>query len=377
LRRRLLAATVLMHLPFALAVHHLLAARPRGWVVAAVLSVTLVGAFVGRLELLFHDRRISRTRRIVEEAYFVHWSALLFLLVPWALVIATRSVLSVLNSGALPALEPIGADAVVGYAVAFALACYGVLLRRRWVRVRMLDVEIAGLHAELDGYRIVQLSDLHVGSLCPKERASKWVARSNALEPDLTVLTGDYVTSGTAFHHDIAAAVGELRARDGVFAVMGNHDYYGDGEPLSSLLRQRGVTLLNNARTTLRRDGGMIELAGVDDTFTQRCDIDATFAGFEGGRPLIVLAHDPRLFPKLALRGADLVLSGHTHWGQIGVPFAARALNYARTVYRHHAGFYREGAATLYVNPGLGTTGPPVRLGTWPEISLFRLRRAS
>ena len=93
-------------------------------------------------------------------------------------------------------------------------------------------------------------------------------------------------------------------------------------------------------------------------------------------RPLIALTHDPSLFPDFARRGAALVLAGHTHWGQIGVPFAAERYNFARRIFRFSAGLYRDGDSVLYVNPGLGTTGPPVRLGSPPEITLLILYAA-
>jgi hypothetical protein len=208
--------------------------------------------------------------------------------------------------------------------------------------------------------------------MCPRARVEGWVRRVNALDVDLVALTGDYVTSGVHFHHDIAVALGGLSGRDGVLAVMGNHDYFGDGEPLMTELRARGIRLLRNEHVTIERADASLTVAGVDDVYTARIDIDAALDG--AAEPLVVLAHDPRSFPELASRGAALVLSGHTHWGQIALPWLAERFNYARTMTRYHAGLMREGRATLYVNPGLGTTGPPVRLGTWPEITVLVLR---
>jgi hypothetical protein len=243
------------------------------------------------------------------------------------------------------------------------------------VRVTHADVPILGLDAAFDGFRIAQLSDLHVGSMCPYERALGWVEKANALDVDLVALTGDYVTSGVSFHHDIADALGQLKARMGVYAVMGNHDYFGDGEPLLTLLGERGIVVLRNEHVVLPRANAELCLAGVDDVYTRRIDIDAAMAGRNEALPLVVLAHDPKSFEELADRGAALVLSGHTHWGQLALPFAALRFNLARAIARYHAGWFRRGDARLFVSPGLGTTGPPVRLGTWPEISVFTLRR--
>jgi predicted MPP superfamily phosphohydrolase len=203
-----------------------------------------------------------------------------------------------------------------------------------------------------------------------------WVERANALEPDLVALTGDYVTSGVRFHEDIAVALGELRAPEGVFAVMGNHDYFGEGEPMMSMMTERGITLLRNEHVAIERSGARLCLAGVDDVYTQRIDIDAALDGRDETIPLIVLAHDPTSFGKLARRGAALVLSGHTHWGQVAVPFLARKLNYNALHMRHHAGHYQLDGAQLYVSSGLGTTGPPIRLGAPPEIAVIELAAA-
>jgi predicted MPP superfamily phosphohydrolase len=278
-------------------------------------------------------------------------------------------------AGGAGALERLQAAAALSYAAGLSAAVYGVAVRRRWVRVRTIDVSIAGLGPRFDGYRIAQLSDLHIGGLCPRGRAERWVRRVNALDADLVALTGDYVTSGTAFHEDIAAVLCALRARDGAMAVMGNHEYFGDGEPLVSLLRAGGVEVLRNERRTLSRGEDHLVIAGVDDTWSRRADVARTLDGV-AARPVVALAHDPRLFPELARHGAALVLSGHTHWGQVAIPFVARRLNLSRLSYRYHAGLYRSGEATLYVNPGLGTTGPPVRLGAPPEITVLRLRSA-
>jgi predicted MPP superfamily phosphohydrolase len=249
-------------------------------------------------------------------------------------------------------------------------------VRRRWVRVRTVDVPIAGLGVAFDGYRIAHLSDLHIGGLCPRARAERWCARVAALDVDLVALTGDYVTHGDAFHEDIAAVLSSMRARDGVIAVLGNHDYFGDIEALVTLLRARGVEVLRNQHRTLARGGSAITIAGVDDTWSRRADVEGAVAGRDEALPLLALAHDPQLFPALARRGAALVLSGHTHWGQLALPFFATRVNLSRLTYPYHAGVYREGAAVLYISPGLGTTGPPARLGAPPEITVLRLRRA-
>jgi uncharacterized protein len=188
-------------------------------------------------------------------------------------------------------------------------------------------------------------------------------------------MTGDYVTHGDAFHEDIAAVLSAMRGRDGALAVLGNHDYFGDVEALTARLEARGVPVLRNASRVLVRGGDALTIAGVDDTWARRQDVARALQGRRG--PVVALAHDPSLFPELARRGAELTLSGHTHWGQLAVPFLATRWNLSRLTYRYTAGLYREGQAQLYVSPGLGTTGIPMRLGAPPEITVIRLRAAT
>ncbi|MFO0591385.1 MAG: metallophosphoesterase [Polyangiaceae bacterium] len=345
--------------------------------IAVAISAALVALLGGRIELMRDDHPISGARRAAELLYYVHWcgavaASLLFV----AAGAVTLAVTAAARLASWPLPDLVRPLALGSYGAGLAVSAYAIAIRGRRARVRTVEVEVPGLAPSLDGYRIAQLSDLHIGALLGRRAAARWVAQANALAPDLVALTGDYVTNGVRFHQEIADVIGGLRAKDAVVAVLGNHDYFGGGEPLATYLGERGVVLLRNARHTITRGAASIEIAGVDDTWTRNADIERTMRGFERERPLVALSHDPALFPAFAKRGAALVLSGHTHWGQIGVPFLAERYNLARRVFRFSAGLYREGASALYVNPGLGTTGPPVRFGSPAEISLIVLRSA-
>jgi uncharacterized protein len=373
----LYTVTTLTHLTFTLGLSFAMrrVGAPAPELIAVIIAVTLVASLRGRLRRGVRDLPIPAWRLLlIEEPYYMHWCATVLgtlLFVVGAPIAVAHHALS--QSGSL--VTELRALALAAYLAALAVSFYGVVVRRRWVRVRTIDVPIVGLGPAFDGYRIAQLSDLHIGGLWPRRRAERWVQRVNHLDVDLVALTGDYVTSGTAFHDDIAALLSAMRARDGSIAVMGNHDYFGDGELLITLLRERGVVVLRNEHKTLSRGDDRITIAGVDDTWTRRADIARALRGRNEMEPLVALAHDPQLFPDLARQGAALVLSGHTHWGQIALPFLAARVNLSRLSYRYHAGIYRSGDATLYVSPGLGTTGPPVRVGAAPEITVLRLRR--
>jgi hypothetical protein len=260
------------------------------------------------------------------------------------------------------------------YAVGLALSAYGTLVRRRRVRVVKRELRIAVLDRRLDGLCIAHLSDLHIGSLTPKSWGLEWARIATRHAPDLVVVTGDLITSGTDYLDDAADVVGALRAQLGVFVSLGNHDHFGDVLALMSKLTQSGARVLRNEGTVLEHRGARLWLAGVDDTWPRRADLALALAGRPDGMTTLLLSHDPRIFAQAARNDVDLILSGHTHAGQIAVPFAVETLNLSRLTTPYSAGLYHQGRSTLYVNSGLGTTGPPIRIGAAPEITLLELR---
>jgi hypothetical protein len=367
--------TALAHVPVALAVTEAArrAALPRPALIGIGWALAGFGGFVLRARAGVPDRkRHPLIVWLLDIPFFIHWCAAVFSLIP-----------SVFAALVLPALEglrgtpmqlPIAAFMWI-YATGLAVCGYGVLVRRRWVRVIELDVPVPGMDRRLDGLRIAHLSDLHIGALTPRAWGLSWARLANDRRPDIAVVTGDMVTSGAEFHEDIAHVVGELRAPLGVFASMGNHDYFGEGDRLAGDLSERGVRVLRNEGTVVRRGGALLWVAAIDDTWTRRDDIASAMRDRPADALAILLAHDPERFEQAARAGADVVLSGHTHGGQIAVPFLSRALNLA-FVYQYRVGLYRLGQAVLHVHPGLGTTGPPIRLGVAPEVTLLILRAA-
>jgi hypothetical protein len=335
--------------------------------------VTLAAALVLNvpLGLLFAegltDRPTSSARvYAVELPYFTVWSAC-FAFLFLAPVAWIGSVLS--GVPALPTLQ-------WTFGGALCLATYGVWLRRVAVRVRRVDVLVPSLPAALDGYRIVQLSDLHVGTFAPARRARRWVARANALRPDLVALTGDLISSGSHLLEATAETLGDLRATDGVAFSPGNHDYFCDHDRFFALLRAQGVWVLRNEGRLVRRGDAALWVAGADDYWKRLADVERSMRGRPPGVPAVLLAHDPRLWAPARQRQVTLTLSGHTHGGQVAIPFFAAA-NLARSAFRHTTGAHTAGDLHLVVSNGLGTTGPPARLGAPPEIVLVTLRLGS
>lgn len=291
------------------------------------------------------------------------WLVLALLLVPWAL--ATEQALGLV----------LGKAALGTYALGLLASGWAVWPRRRWVVVRHVDVPVVGLAPEWDGYRLAHLSDLHVGGFDDLRRARDWVRQTNRLGADVIVVTGDLVTSGVAHYDAAATALGELRAPDGVFVVMGNHDQW-DNPSFVRRLRERGLRVLLNETVVLERGGARLNLSGVDDPYSGKSDLRAALLGRAPGAASVLLAHYPHFFEPARAAGVDLVLSGHTHGGQVALPFFAERYSLANWTGQRNRGVYRAGRTTLYVNAGLGTTGPPLRVGVPPEIALLTLRAA-
>ncbi|MEZ4261666.1 MAG: metallophosphoesterase [Polyangiaceae bacterium] len=374
--RFLLTVTGVIQVPFVLAareaLHRVGTSEIVAWLGGLALGAVGFFAFVGRARNIMNDVKRPYARVVLEDLpYYVHWCACLWCLVPSILYVLIAPAWD-LAHGRSPELR--GGFFMWTYAAGLVVCGYGVTLRRWWFVVREIEIPVRGLDPSFDGYRIAQLSDLHIGALTPKAWGHRWVRAANAAAPDMTVVTGDMVTSGTAHHDDIADIVGALRAPDGVFVSMGNHDYFGEGEPLISLLGDKGARVLRNAGALLERGDAKMYLAAIDDTWTRRADMDLALEGRPDGVPVVLLAHDPDKFDDAIERGVDVVLSGHTHGGQIAFPFLGRYINASKLAHRYHIGIYRRGDATLHVHPGLGTTGPPMRLGVAPAVVILKLR---
>ncbi len=244
------------------------------------------------------------------------------------------------------------------------------------VKVRRLRVALRELPGALAGFRVVQLTDIHVGPTIGRGFVEELVRRTNALEPDVVAITGDLVDGSVAELGDAVAPLAELRARHGVFFVTGNHEYYSGADEWIAHLESLGVRVLRNERVTIVHEGAAIDVAGVDDweagSFEGHGrDLRSALRGKEGDRKVILLAHQPKQIDEAAELGVDLQLSGHTHGGQI-VPF-----NYlVRLQQPYVAGLHEHRGAKLYVSPGTGYWGPPMRLGVAAEITHIELQPA-
>jgi len=258
------------------------------------------------------------------------------------------------------------------------LADLGLSLTGLWnatadaVQIKRVRVALSKLPPALEGYRIVQISDVHVGATITREFVQTIVREINALKPDLVAITGDLVDGTVAQLQSQVEPLGELKAKDGVFFVTGNHEYYtGDVDEWLAWFTSIGIRPLRNERVTIRKG---FDLAGTDD-FSARGDghgqnIPQALTGRKADKPVVLMAHQPRSFFEAQSLNVDLQLSGHTHGGQI-FPFT-----YIVSLFQPYmAGLYRKGNAQLYVSRGTGYWGPPMRLGSPAEITEITLSR--
>lgn len=259
-----------------------------------------------------------------------------------------------------------------GLAIPFALALYGGLLGQRWTRVEGGPLALPGLGAELAGLRIVQLSDLHAGAMVGPRRLARIARQVAELRPDLVVVTGDIVNASPHEAELVAPMLASLDARHGVWACLGNHDHFVDGDAVAATLERAGVRVLRNRGEIIEQGGSAFWLAGVDDTWTDRDDLEAALAGKPEGMPVLLLAHDPELWPEAVQRGVDVTLSGHTHGGQVGLVKLHPSLSLARLMTRYTAGRFEQNGSVLHVSRGTANT-LPLRLGAPTEVGLFEL----
>jgi len=274
--------------------------------------------------------------------------------------------------------------------VPFVVVGYSVFRTLYDFEVRRVEVPIAGLPRQLEGLTIGQLSDLHAGSFFSDRPMQEAVSLLQAERPDVITITGDYVNHDADEFALIRSSIQQLQADLGVYGCLGNHDHYANVGDVITQVRDTPVDLLINEHRTLSIDGARLHLVGVDNTgfYQDFANMEAAVAGLDGtpGDDLrLLLAHTPTYWDEHVRPhhpAMDLMLCGHTHGGQLGVEVGPLRYSLARVAYPRWAGLYAEprpdgGEQFLYVNRGIGTVGPPLRLGIRPEITLLTLRRAA
>jgi predicted MPP superfamily phosphohydrolase len=268
---------------------------------------------------------------------------------------------------------------LLGAAAAAGAALYAGWIEPRRLVVRRSVLALPRWPAALDGLTIGVMSDLHAGApYAGREAIGRWVERLNAEQPDLIALIGDFVDAhflfgGRLAPERVAEQLADLRAPLGIVAVLGNHDWRQFGDRVWTALDGAGITVLENESVAFDAPGGRLHVAGLADMRMRRPDLRGALSGVPEDEPVILLTHDPDLFPAVPDRVA-LTLAGHTHGGQVAIPVLRRKVIPSRYGDRYAHGLVIEGGRRLYVSSGLGTSGAPLRALAPPELPLLELR---
>ena len=374
-------------------------------IILSVIGIVIIGSHYMLWALLIRDTLLPDDfRRLLLSAYFVilvlfmgtriclrdsvHWSGW-----PGYTMLGFVSILVICVCIAYPArlllqegfhLAGIAFDPsrellfvrVLGGAAAISAGVLAIMGMRNAIAepcVSEVEIPLTRLPPELDGYTIVHISDVHLGRTIGRAFAERIVRIANSLHGDLISITGDLVDGSVDQLRDVVAPFGGLRARHGVWLVTGNHEYYVDVNSWIMKLNHMGIRVLRNERVAIGSDAVGFDLAGVDDWEANveghGHDLGRALEGCNASRLLVLLAHQPRSVVEASELGVDLQLSGHTHGGQLwpGNWFVRLQQPYVAGLHLHNDTY-------LYVNRGAGYWGPPMRVGSKPEIARVVLR---
>ncbi|MBE7556315.1 MAG: metallophosphoesterase [Anaerolineales bacterium] len=263
---------------------------------------------------------------------------------------------------------------VLGSAAAGAVGYgYSTEIEPDWLSVEQLEIPLKKLRPALEGFKIVHMSDIHLHPYTQLEFVQKAVAKANTLQPDLVVLTGDYVLESADSIFELAPALAGLNPKYGIFTSLGNHDLWTNAEVVLAGLRQAGLPVLVNDGVALGVGSDLLYLAGLDDGWSGQLDLTAALAKLPQDAPVILLAHEPDLADNFALDGRiSLQLSGHSHGGQVRLPgIGAPILPYLGRKYDQ--GLYRVREMWVYTTRGIGLGPVPTRFNCPPEITEITL----
>jgi predicted MPP superfamily phosphohydrolase len=261
----------------------------------------------------------------------------------------------------------------------FAVLGYGALVQRTDFRVREIDVPLPGLPDDLDGIRVLQLSDIHLSAFLSESELARVIDAAIELRPHLAVITGDLITSRGDPLDACIRQLARIKADAGVFGCLGNHERFARVENYTTRAAAAvGIPFLRGAALRLRFGKSILNLAGVDyQTFPEKQDyLRGAGRLIVPGACNVLLSHNPDVFPAAAQQGWNLQFSGHTHGGQVTVEIFDQAVTPVRFFTPYVYGLFRSGASAAYVTRGIGTLGIPARIGAPPEIAVLRLRKA-
>lgn len=295
--------------------------------------------------------------------------------------------------GGITRSEFLNRMALLVAALPLSAGIYGIIKNAYDYRFHRVKIPIAGLPDVFDGFKMVQLSDIHSGSLTRSEPIEKVVERINKENADLVFFTGDLVNSDPEEINPFIPIFSNLKGKEGVIAVYGNHDYgsriTGDRkntnlDRIADKHRQMGWQTLRNEHRMIERNGQKLAIIGVEnwsakEYFPKTGDLSKAAAGTENAAARVLLSHDPTHWDaqiNTDFQNIDLTLSGHTHGAQLGIEIPGLRWSPSQYVYKQWAGLYQQGKQYLYVNRGFGFIGFPGRVGILPEVTVIELVKA-
>ena len=307
-------------------------------------------------------------------AYFM--AATSVLIIYWLLGFVRKQVRADVNPGRRLVLNTAGNAMLASPFIAMG---YGAFIQRTDFHVREVDIALHGLPPDLEGLRILQLSDIHLSAFLSEGELARVIDAALELRPQLAVITGDLISGHSDPLDACIRQLARVKADAGVFACMGNHERYARVEDYTQHASARvGIRFLRGQSQALRFGNSVLNLAGLD--FQSSRQRKSYLRGAERlilpGATNVLLQHNPDVFPEAARQGYNLLLAGHTHGGQVTIEILDQAINPARFFTPYIYGLYRAGNSAAYVTRGIGTIGIPARIGAPPEISLLRLGKA-
>jgi predicted MPP superfamily phosphohydrolase len=356
----------------------LTAAGLAGYLALAALNFGVFGRRASPTQMTWYDALIS--------APFVWWVvcslvAFLLAMLVWPVRRIARST-SALGSPARRQFLERGASALV--AAPFVAGAYGLFYGRLNLQITQQRTRLTRLPKAFNGFRIAQLSDIHIGPFMPEDEIRKYVRITNDLKPDLIALTGDFVTWDPSTQRAVVNALSGLHAPFGIFGCLGNHEASSHTEDsITRMFQQVGIRILRRERLPITAQRESFNLIGVDFETSRhmvagsekfvRTYLEGVESLVASGTANILMSHNPDTFDRAAELGIDLSLAGHTHGGQVALEFVSPEIAPSRLVTPYVAGWFQKPGGRLYVNRGIGTIGVPMRIGAPPEITVYEL----
>ena len=263
------------------------------------------------------------------------------------------------------------AAAVIGCGA--GAGCYAAWLEPKWVELNNVNVRIEGLPAPFEGFTIAHLTDIHRHEPIGLPYIRRCLDLAAGANPDLVAITGDFISRTADYMPGLAAEIRTLADRFATYAVLGNHDYWAGADRIRNPLEAVGVKVLVNEAIAIERGPASLSLVGLDDLWEGKPDLDHALARVPSGSIKVVLEHNPDLIVDLAGPDIDLALCGHTHGGQVALPFVGPLIVPSKFDAKYAKGLFRVGKTQMYVNKGIGAIRPAVRFLTRPEVAVVRL----